>query len=296
MLSISGVTKAFAGRTLFEDASLQVNRGDRIGLVGPNGAGKSTLLNVILQRETLDAGTLTVQRGVRLGYLPQENVPPSDESVLQVATSTAHEFASDDEASGRGALHLTGTHLEPYELEPKAKKVLRGLGFREADFERPCRQLSGGWVMRAHLGRLLVQEPDLLLLDEPTNHLDLETVLWLQAFLRNYAGAIVLISHDRAFLNELAQHIIEIRQNRLWRFRGNYDDYLRQREAQEEQQLAAYKNQHREIAQLMRFVERFRAKNTKASQAQSKLKQIERMEKVQAPEGIAAEIDFRFPH
>jgi ATP-binding cassette subfamily F protein 3 len=142
---------------------------------------------------------------------------------------------------------------------------------------------------------LLVQEPELLMLDEPTNHLDLEALLWFQNYLCNYPGALLLISHDREFLNQLVGHIVEIRQGRLWRYRGNYDDYLEQRASQEEQQLAAYKNQQREIAQLMRFVERFRAKNTKASQAQSKLKQIERMEKIEAPEEEAAEIDFHFP-
>ena len=296
MLSISGLMKAFAGRTLFEEVSLQVNRGDRIGLVGPNGAGKSTLLSLILERMPPDAGTITLQRGMAVGYLPQENVPPGDETVLQIATATHHAMEAEDPARPvGGVIHLTGTSLESYELEPKAKQVLRGLGFRETDFDRPCRELSGGWIMRAHLARLLVQAPDLLMLDEPTNHLDLETVLWLQSFLKYYDGAILLISHDRAFLNELVQSIVEIRQGRLWRFRGNYDDYLQQRAAQEEQQLAAYKNQQREIAQLMRFVERFRAKNTKASQAQSKLKQIERMEKVEAPAAEAAEIDFRFP-
>ena len=303
MLSISGVNKAFAGRSLFEDVSLQVNRGDRIGLVGPNGAGKSTLFGLILQRDTPDAGEISLQRGTTLGYLPQETVPPSGETVLELATATtghAHAYASRDEPNSSGgpddgssaSFHLDDT---AYEREPKAKKVLRGLGFREKDFDRPCRELSGGWIMRAHLARLLVQEPDLLMLDEPTNHLDLDALLWFQGFLRNYPGAILLISHDREFLNELVGSIVELRQGRLWRYRGNYDEYLVQREAQEEQLAAAYKNQQREIGQLMRFVERFRAKNTKAAQAQSKLKQIERMEKIEAPVAEDAEIGFRFP-
>ena len=304
MLSISGLSKAFAGQALFEEVSLQVNRGDHIGLVGPNGAGKSTLLAMILRRESPDAGSVSLQRGVTLGYLPQESLPPTDQTVLQVATAATNAIASADPrldrnpaeaGGGKSAIHLLAGELEGYELEPKAKKVLRGLGFRESDYDRPCRELSGGWIMRAHLARLLVQEPDLLMLDEPTNHLDLEAVLWLQEFLKRYPGGLILISHDREFLNELVGSVVEIRQGRLWRYRGNYDDYLQQREAHEEQLLAAYKNQQREIAQLMRFVERFRAKNTKASQAQSKLKQIERMEKVDAPVGEEAEIGFSFP-
>src|SRR5208282_264505 len=202
------------------------------------------------------------------------------------------------------ALHAEGIHdnvhdrfnqLGGYRLEAKAKQILAGLSFRESDFERPAREMSGGWVMRAHLARLLVQELDLLMLDEPTNHLDLEALLWLQDYLQNYPGAIVVISHDREFLNRLVGSIVEIRQRKLIRYRGNYDDYLEQREAHEEQLLAAFKNQEREIGRLMEFVNRFRAKNTKATQAQAKLKQIDRMEKVEAPVNDERKIDFKFP-
>jgi ATP-binding cassette subfamily F protein 3 len=300
MLSISDVAKGFAGRTLFEAASLQLNRGDRVGLVGPNGAGKSTLFSLILQRESPDAGTISLQRNVTLGYLPQETLPPTDETVLQLATTAIVDVNQldshpDDPNSVPGDQQHKHDETTRYELEPRAKKILRGLGFRETDWERPCHALSGGWIMRAHLGRLLVQEPDLLMLDEPTNHLDLEALIWLQSFLKAYPGAILLISHDREFLNQLVGSILELRQGRLWRYRGNFDEYLEQRAAQEEQLIAAYKNQQREIAHLMRFVERFRAKNTKATQAQSKLKQIERMEKIEAPVDQETEIDFRFP-
>jgi ATP-binding cassette, subfamily F, member 3 len=299
MLSISGVTKAFAGRTLFEEVSLQVNRGDRVGLVGPNGAGKSTLFSLVLGRATADSGEVTVQRGATFGYLPQETIVPTAGTVLQIATAATEViYELEAEAAGRSAPGASSHAFDDgdaYEREPRAKKILRGLGFKETDFERPCREMSGGWIMRAHLGRLLVHEPDILMLDEPTNHLDLEALLWLQSYLSNYPGALLLISHDREFLNQLVGSIVEIRQGRLWRYRGNYDEYLLQREAQEEQLMAAYKNQQREIAQLMRFVERFRAKNTKASQAQSKLKQIERMEKIEAPVGTESEIDFTFP-
>jgi ATPase subunit of ABC transporter with duplicated ATPase domains len=192
-------------------------------------------------------------------------------------------------------VHDRFNELGGYRLEAKAKQILAGLSFREKDADRPAREMSGGWVMRAHLARLLTQEPDLLLLDEPTNHLDLEALLWFQEYLKGYPGAILVISHDREFLNQLVGSIVEIRQSKLIRYRGGYDEYLLQREAYEQQQLAAYKNQEREIGRLMEFVNRFRAKNTKAAQAQSKLKQIERMDKVEAPEGDDRKLDFRFP-
>ncbi|MCI0744163.1 MAG: ABC-F family ATP-binding cassette domain-containing protein [Verrucomicrobia subdivision 3 bacterium] len=281
MLSINGINKSYGGRVLFADASLRVNRGERIGLVGPNGAGKSTLFAMVLRREEPDTGDVVLERGVSLGYLPQENQPVAGETNLQIATG----LGPDDH----------GSTPEHFQLQARAKKILQGLSFRPTDFERPACEMSGGWVMRAHLARLLVQEPDLLMLDEPTNHLDLESLLWLQDYLKAYPGAILLISHDREFLNQLVGSIVEIRQSRLVRYRGNYDDYLEQREAQYEQLLAAHKNQQREIAHLMRFVERFRAKNTKASQAQSKLKQIDRMEKIELPDDSTPEIDFRFP-
>jgi ATP-binding cassette subfamily F protein 3 len=180
-------------------------------------------------------------------------------------------------------------------VEAKAKQILAGLSFREKDFDRPAREMSGGWVMRAHLARLLTQEPDLLMLDEPTNHLDLEALLWFQQYLQGYPGAILVISHDREFLNSLISHTVEIRMSKLIRYRGNYDDYLVQREANEAQLLAAYKNQQREIASLQEFADRFRAKASKASQAQSKLKQIDRMEKIEAPTSDDKKVSFSFP-
>src|SRR6266851_9109068 len=307
MLTISGLTKRFAGRTLFADVSLQVNRQDRIGLVGPNGAGKTTLFLLILRSESPDDGEITFERNVTVGYLPQETAPVGDETVLELATAISPEFvglrrqvlAWDAGHPGANDFHDNAhdrfNELGGYQLDAKAKKILAGLSFRESDFNRPAREMSGGWVMRAHLGRLLVQEPDLLMLDEPTNHLDLEALLWFQDYLKHYPGAILMISHDREFLNVLVGSIVEIRQSKLIRYRGNYDSYLEQREAHEEQLLAVYKNQEREIGRLMDFVNRFRAKNTKASQAQSKLKQIERMDKIAAPEADDRKIDFQFP-
>jgi len=306
MLTIAGVSKAYAGRTLFDDVRLQVNRQDRIGLVGPNGAGKSTLFSLILGDVSPDSGKVILERNVSLGYLPQETAPAGDRTVLELATAINPEIESLQKTlkeleSGGGEVHYDDDvhtrfdELGGYQLEPKAKRILGGLSFREQDFDRPASEMSGGWVMRAYLARLLVQEPDLLMLDEPTNHLDLEALIWFQGYLKSYPGSIVVISHDREFLNQLVGSIVEIRQGRLMRYRGNYEEFLVQREAAEQQLLAAYKNQQREIAQLMAFVDRFRAKNTKASQAQSKLKQIERMEKIEAPTSDDRQIKFSFP-
>jgi ATP-binding cassette, subfamily F, member 3 len=303
MVSISEVSKSFGGRTLFADASLVVNRRDRIGLVGPNGAGKTTLFSMILREQEPDKGEIVAERNVSIGYLPQENAPVGDETVLGLATAISPEVvrlqkllkAEEHDHHHDEDVHAKFEELGGFQLESRAKKILAGLSFRQSDFDRPAKELSGGWVMRAHLARLLVQEPDLLMLDEPTNHLDLESLIWFQNFLMEYPGAIVVISHDREFLNTLVDSIVEIRFQRLIRYRGNFEDYLEQRAANEANLLAAYKNQQREIGRLMRFVERFRAKNTKASQAQSKLKQIERMEKVEAPVNDAKEIGFSFP-
>ena len=307
MLTIANMSKAYGSCVLFEDAALQVGREDRIGLVGPNGAGKSTLFSLILGAESPDAGEVAVERQVSIGHLPQETAPVGDETVLQLATAISPEVVElQRRIKEFEAGHHTESHdfhevqarfdaLGGYRLEPRAKTILHGLAFREKDFDRPLREMSGGWIMRAYLARLLVQQPDLLMLDEPTNHLDLEALQWFQGYLKSYPGAILLISHDREFLNQLVGSIVEIRARKLVRHRGNYDEYLRQREAQDEQQLAAYKTQQRKIKQLQEFADRFRAKNTKASQAQSKLKQIERMDKIEAPTSDRRAIKFRFP-
>lgn len=307
MLTLTGLSKAFADRVLFEDASLQVNRGDRLGLVGANGAGKSTLFSLILGEDTPDAGAVSLERRATVGFLPQETAPVGDETVLEVATAISPEvvelkkrlraFEAGHDADSADFHEVMGRFeaLGGYQLEPRAKTILRGLAFRDRDFDRPARSMSGGWVMRAYIARLLVQQPDLLMLDEPTNHLDLEALRWLQEYLKGYPGAILLISHDREFLNQLVGSIVEIRQRKLIRYRGNYDDYLVQREAQAAQLLAAYENQQKKIEQLQTFADRFRAKASKAAQAQSKLKQIERMDKIEAPESDGRGVSFRFP-
>jgi ATP-binding cassette, subfamily F, member 3 len=285
MLTISQVTKSFGARTLFSDVSLQVNRGNRIGLIGPNGAGKSTLFSLILGVDSPDEGTIVLQKSAQIGYLPQESLPAGKETILELA------MFGGSANSGEAEIAEDLDH----QREAKAKRILSGLAFRERDFTRPAAEFSGGWVIRAHLARLLVAEPDLLLLDEPTNHLDLQSVGWLQNYLREYTGAIVLVSHDRALLNAIVGKIIEFDRGKLLHYQGDYEAYLEQRTARQEQQLAAFKNQRREIAKLQTFIDRFGAKNTKAAQAQSKRKQIERMEKIEAPESETASVHFRFP-
>jgi ATP-binding cassette subfamily F protein 3 len=311
MLTLSGVSKSFGERVLFANASLQVDRGDRIGLVGPNGAGKSTLFALILGEQAADDGRVSRQRDATIGYLPQESAPVGDETVVEIACAIAPGFVpllrtvkAWDAGHPVEAAHPELLHddvherfheLGGYAVEAKAKQILAGLGFRPDQFDKPARELSGGWVMRAHLARLLTQEPDLLMLDEPTNHLDLESLLWFQQYLQGYPGAILVISHDREFLNALVTAIVEIRQQRLVRFTGDYDRYVVQRDAADAQQLAAFKTQQKEIAHLQAFVDRFKAKASKATQAQSKLKQIERMERVEAPAGDDKKVGFRFP-
>ena len=305
MLSIKSISKAFAGRTLFSDACLQINRRDRIGIVGRNGAGKSTLFSIILSETTPDSGVVALERGAKVGFLPQESAPAGEESVIELVCAVSEKFAK--AAINLGALGQSNggePSDEDYEvfesaggarLIAKARQILSGLSFKDSDFDRPARELSGGWIMRAHLARLLVMEPDLLMLDEPTNHLDLNSLIWLQGYLQNYSGAILLISHDREFLNQIVQYIVELEGGRVTRYTGNHEKYLVQREANEAQRLAAYENQQKEIERLMGFVERFRAKNTKATQAQSKLKQIERMEKIEAPFTSRKKMNFSFP-
>ena len=277
MLTVSGLVKSFGGRELFDDVAFTLQSGERVAIVGPNGAGKSTLLKIILGHEEPDGGEVSFIRGTRVGYLPQESEAVGDETVMDIAVPHDHEHDG--------------------QFVAKAKQILDSLGFKQSDHARPARELSGGWAMRAHLARLLAQEPDLLMLDEPTNHLDLETLIWFQDYLRNYPGAILLISHDREFLNRLCTHIAELRSSRILRYTGNYDTYLEQRAAAEVTLIATAKAQQREIDRMQLFVDRFRAKNTKAAQAQSKMKQIERLKEdmVDSPDGDGPTVGFRFP-
>ncbi len=286
MLTIADISKSYGTRELFRDVSLFVARTDRYGLVGPNGAGKSTLFNLILGEETPDTGTIEWERGADFGFLPQESAPVGDETIMQIVTSGKKLVPENDD----------DWDID-WTLEPRAKKIMAGLGFREGDADKQAKTFSGGWVMRAHLARLLVSEPALLILDEPTNHLDLEALLWFQDYLTRYPGGLLVVSHDRAFLNILCTGILELRNSTLNRYTGNYDDYLNEREARKEQQAAAFKNQQREIAHLQKFVDRFGAKASMASRAKSKEKQIERLQEVavEEPTEDLKRVRFKFP-
>lgn len=304
MLTVSQLSKSFGGTTLFQDASLQVNKGDRIGLIGPNGAGKTTLFSLILGDSSPDEGTVSLQRGATIGFLPQESAPAGEETILELATSISPEMTAaqralrefpDENSHEHHEAHARFVEHDGYALEAKAKRILSGLAFAEADFAKPAKTLSGGWIMRAHLARLLVMEPSLLMLDEPTNHLDLETLGWFQNYLGTTASAILTISHDRAFLNATIRSVVEISRGRLHRYPGNYDQYVQEKKAREEHYAAAYRNQQREIAQLEDFVNRFRAKASKAAQAQERIKRLARMERLAPPDNPEATVKFRFP-
>jgi len=307
MLTIRELKKSHGGRVLFEDAAMQVNYGERVALVGPNGAGKSTLFNIVLKREDADAGSVERDEWTMIGYLPQEAEIVGEETALDLATGRAgevpalekrlHELEKAGDVSSPEYLEAHAKHeaLSDPQVEAKAKRMLAGLGYREEHFNKAAKELSGGWVMRAHLARLLVMEPDLLMLDEPTNHLDLLSLLWLQNYLKNYSGAVLLISHDRQFMDEIVQTVYEIHERKLLTYSGNYTDFLRLKDEQYEQQSAAYKNQQKEIANLREFYDRFRQVASKASQAMSKLKQIERMDLIEKPLPPKKPFKFQIP-
>ena len=304
MIILSNLSKAYGPKTLFSQVSLRLQRGEKLGLVGPNGAGKTTLFSIILGALEADGGKVEREKGRTIGYLPQESAPTEEETVIELATAispvlskiqkTIRCHPEPEDPIRIQALEEFGEQ-EGFTLEARAKKILSGLAFQEEDFEKTARTLSGGWIMRAHLARLLVMEPDLLMLDEPTNHLDLETLGWFQNQLKRYSGAILTISHDRAFLNGICDGIVEIGHGKLHRYQGNYDRFLTQRAEREAQHLAAYRNQQREIAHHEDFIRRFRAKASKASQAQARIKQLEKMERIPAPEADVETISFRFP-
>ncbi len=304
MLTIRDLKKSVGGRVLFDNAAMQVNYGERVALIGPNGAGKTTLFGIILRQQEADSGTMERDEWTMIGYLPQEAEVHGDETVMDVATGRAGEIPALEKrlreleqagtVDGPEYLEAHAKHeaLTNPQVDAKAKKMLAGLGYKEADFDKLAKELSGGWIMRAHLARLLVMEPDLLMLDEPTNHLDLLSLVWLQSYLKTYSGAVLLISHDRQFMDEIVEKVYEISDMKLNEYQGNYAAYLVRKDELYEQQNAAYKNQQKEIAALREFYDRFRQVASKASQAMSKLKQIERMELIEKP--VPPKKPFRF--
>jgi ATP-binding cassette subfamily F protein 3 len=309
VLTIKKLTKNLGGRTLLREAEMSINWGERVALVGPNGAGKSTLFRMILDEDSPDEGTIERDEYAITGYLAQEAGEPTDETILEIAMSITPEMTQilrtmrEYEAKGDHShpdyakAQDQFTHVNGYQLEPKAKKILAGLGFKQDDFQKPARTFSGGWVMRAHLAQLLVMEPDLLMLDEPTNHLDLLSLLWLQRYLINYSGAILMISHDRDFMDSIIETVIEIDPDaaKLNSYTGNYSSYLEQRDARFEQQTAAYRARQKEIEGHQEFIDRFRQIGSKAAQVQSRIKMLEKLPPVEKPRAPRKPFKFTFP-
>jgi len=307
VLIIRKLTKTVGGRTLFEDADMTINWGERAALVGPNGAGKSTLFKLILGEEPADSGSVEVDDYAITGYLAQEAGDPGDETVLEIAIGITPELVKAirtmREGDASGATDSPEYHAAQdsfdaangYQLEPKAKKILAGLGFDADAFDKPAREFSGGWIMRAHLARLLVMEPDLLMLDEPTNHLDLMALIWLQRYLKNYPGALLMISHDRDFMDELIETVYEIDEAQLISYTGNYSSYLEQRNKRYQQKVQAYRNQNKEIERVQEFIDRFRSVTSKAAQVQSRVKQLEKIQRLPKPIAPRKVFKFNFP-
>ncbi|TVR41376.1 MAG: ABC transporter ATP-binding protein [Bacteroidia bacterium] len=318
MFSVSNLSVQFTGEVLFDDVSFIINKRDRIGLVGKNGAGKTTLMRIIMGQFSPENGTVSLPSDSSVGYLPQEMNFHSEKGVLdetlkafseiqtlenQIRKLTEEVTLRDDYESD--AYHRMTQKLaeatERYELlggntrMAQAEKVLLGLGFERKDFNRPLSTFSGGWQMRVELAKLLLQSPDLLLLDEPTNHLDIESIQWLESFLTEYPGAVILVSHDRAFLDNITSRTVELSMGKMYDYKACYSDYELLRQERMEREMAAFNNQQREIAQIERFITRFRAKATKAKQVQSKVKLLEKMEKVEVDEIDKSAIHFRFP-
>ena len=319
VLLVDKIEKSFGARVLFSGASFQINAGERYALVGPNGAGKTTMLKIIMGIDLPDSGSVQYAKDVNVGYLEQEtNLENSQVSILSEVMNAAREIKalgdrsaslmtqiSEKSEAGENVDKLLDEyghvqdrfeHLGGYELESNAKKILAGLGFKPTDFDRMCCEFSGGWQMRIALAKLFLRHPDLLLLDEPTNHLDLESVQWLRGFISSYDGAVLIVSHDRAFMDACVDHVAALENRRITTYTGNYSSYLKQREDNLEQMRAKRAAQERDIAHMQVFVDKFRYKPTKAAQAQERIRKIEQIKKelVILPEGHK-HIDFKFP-
>jgi ATP-binding cassette subfamily F protein 3 len=312
VLTLEDISKRYGGQTVLNRCRWRVGRGARIGLVGPNGAGKTTLFRIVTGMELPDEGRVHLDPGVSVGYLPQEVAIHRENTVLVEALSGFDEVWRLEGELERLAAAMSLPDADPalterygdtqhrfealggYRLEAEAKIILGGLGFPPADLHRPLTELSGGWRMRATLARLLLLRPDLLLLDEPTNHLDLASLEWLEGFLATYDGSIVIVSHDRYFLNRMVTGIAELDRGEVTEYSGDYDDYLVEREARRALALAHAHNQARQIAEIERFIERFRYKSSKARQVQSRIKMLERIERVEV-DAERRGVRFRFP-
>jgi len=301
MIRLESLSKSYPDGELFSNVNIFLKRGMRAGLVGPNGSGKTTLLRIMLGKETPDSGGVQKDKAITIGYLAQDIVAGSDRSILEEVLaaypevreiegkilSLSHAIADDPEnmalVNELGDAQNRFEAMGGWTLEEKAKKILGGLGFSEDKFTEPMEVFSGGWRMRVALASVLLQEPDILFLDEPTNHLDLEATIWLESFLAEWKGGMVMISHDREFLDRSINYILEIDLKKVTLYHGNYSTYKEDKALRMEQHQNAYRNQQKQIKDTERFIERFRYKNTKATQVQSRVKMLEKMEKIEAP-------------
>ena len=314
MLQLTDLSLAFGGQELFHRLNWQLNRGDRVGLVGPNGAGKTTLFRLMMGQLEPDAGRVQCGREVSLGYLPQEGAPIGGRSLFEEARSALPELGAiqrelarlhavletedhqtTDSLARYGQLQHRFEELDGWSADAQVAKVLSGLGFRQEQFGWPSEVFSGGWQMRIALAKLLLQGPDILLLDEPTNHLDLDSVLWLEGYLRGYAGSVIIVSHDRRFLDRTVTRIAAIHRHSLSDYTGNYSAFERQFAQTLEADRKAYEEQQAEIERITRFINTFRYNARKAAQVQSRVKQLEKMERLPAPQTPPSGVRFHFP-
>ena len=318
MISVDNLTVSFGGWDLFKDISLLVNPKDRIGLVGKNGAGKSTLLKVIAGEQPATSGTVTRSGDVTVGYLPQQmKVADTTSLVEETAGAFTEVIALEREiaelteeiavrtdyesADYEKLLHRLNDATDRYHIlggdnrEAEIEKTLLGLGFRRSDFDRPTSEFSGGWRMRIELAKLLLRRPSVFLLDEPTNHLDIESIQWLEGYLKEYNGAVVLISHDRAFLDNVTNRTVEIMLGKLYDYKVPYSRYVELRRERRQQQMAAYENQQRMIEKTEEFIEKFRYKPTKSNQVQSRIKQLEKLDRIEVDEEDLSALSIKFP-
>jgi ATP-binding cassette subfamily F protein 3 len=312
MISVTNISYFIGGRALFENANMFIKPNDKIGLIGLNGRGKSTLLKIINGELTLDAGTISKSGDCTIGFLNQDLLSyQTEDSILTVAMAAFKEVVnierqieviikrleteySDGLVEKLTKLQEKYDHLDGYTIQSKAEEVLEGIGFATADLHRPLKEFSGGWRMRVMLAKLLLEKPSLLMLDEPTNHLDLPSIQWVENYLRNYEGAVIVVSHDRVFLDNAITKIVEVTQQQLVTYEGNYSFYLEEKELRQQIQQNAYENQQQKIRQTERFIERFRAKATKSRQVQSRVKALERMDMIEEVVDDAAAVNFKF--
>lgn len=318
MITINGLSVHFPGGYLFRDIGFVVGNRDRIGLVGKNGAGKSTLMKVMAGKQEYESGSVVISAGQTIGYLPQEMVPSSQVSVLEEALTAfdvlnrmektleqlSIQIAESTDYESKEYENLLQTHSELSERivmmgsnnrQVETEKILLGLGFLHSDFSRKMTEFSSGWQMRVELAKLLLQKPEVLLLDEPTNHLDIESIQWLENFLRSYYGAVILVSHDRTFLDNITTRTIEITAGKIYDYKTNYSEYVKLHAERMEQQQSRLNNQQKQIAQTEKFIERFRYKATKSKQVQSRIKLLEKMDKIEIDDIDTSSIHFRFP-